>query len=347
VVKGPGGEVASLRCTVDLASRAGEGAARRVGGTVHWVDAARSVPAEVRLYDRLFAVEQPDAEANFVDALNPDSLQVARGARVEPALRDAAPGDRYQFLRQGYFFADPVDSRPGAPVWNRTMTLKDTWAAKAASKPAEPRATRERKPAPGEAAPVRKTRAELRAEARAADPRLMERYTYFMKELGLGQDEADLLTGDPATMAYFEGALRAKAKPATVARWILNDLAGLAGDRVLTALPLPAEAFGRFAALVDAGRLTPAGAKTLLGDLVPNGGDPEARMQALGLEKVEDRGAVEAAIAKVLAAHAPEVARYRAGEKKLFGVLVGAAMKATGGAADAATVRQVLTEKLG
>lgn len=347
VVKGPDGEVASLRCTVDLASRTGEGAARRVPGTLHWVDATRSVPAEVRLYDRLFAVEQPDAEANFLDALNPDSLAVANGARVEPALRDAAPGARYQFLRQGYFYADPIDSKPGAPVWNRTMTLKDTWAAKAAAKSAEPRAARERKPAPGESAAPRKTRAEFRAEARAAEARLMERYTFFMKELGLGHDEADLLTGDPATAAYFEAALAAKAKPATVARWLLNDLAGLAGDRVLTALPLSAAAFGKFAALVDAGRVTTAAAKTLLADLVAHGGDPQARLRALGLEKVEDRGAVEAAIAQVLASHAAEVVRYRAGEKKLFGVLVGAAMKATGGAADAATVRQVLTEKLG
>jgi glutaminyl-tRNA synthetase len=347
VVKGADGAIASLRCTVDLASRAGEGASRRAGGTIHWVDAARSVPAEVRLYDRLFQVEQPDAEASFLDALNPDSLAVASGARVEPALRDAAPGTRYQFLRQGYFFVDPVDSRPGAPAWNRTIGLKDTWAAKAAAKPAEARAAREKKPAPGEPAPPRKTRAEFRAEARAADPRLQARYVFFTKELGLGQDEADLLTGDPATMAYFEAALAAKAKPATVSRWLLNDLAGLAGDRVLAELPLSSAAFGRFAALVDSGRLTATGAKTLLADLVANGGDPDARLAALGLEKVEDRGAVEAAITTVLEQHAAEVARYRAGEKKLFGVLVGAAMKATGGSADAATVRQVLTEKLG
>jgi glutaminyl-tRNA synthetase len=347
VVKGPGGAPTSLRCSVDLASRGGEGGARRVGGTIHWVDAARSAPAEVRLYDRLFKVEQPDAEASFVEALNPDSLAVASGARVEPALREAAPGTWYQFLRQGYFFVDPIDSKPGAPVWNRTMTLKDTWARQAAAKPAAPRATREKKPGPADAAAPRKTRAEFRAEARAADPRLMERYTFFMKDLGLSQDEADLLSGDAATMAYFEAALAAKAKPATVARWLLNDLAGLAGDRVVTTLPLSGGAFGRFAELVDAGRLTAAAAKTLLADLVANGGEPEARLGALGLEKVEDPGAVEAAIAKVLESHAAEVARYRAGEKKLFGVLVGAAMKATGGAADAATVRQVLTKKLG
>jgi glutaminyl-tRNA synthetase len=347
VVRSPSGEASALRCTVDLASRADAG--RRAGGTIHWVEAARAIPAEVRLYDRLFRVEQPDAEPSFLDALNPGSLAVAAGARVEPALRDAAPGSRYQFLRQGYFFADPVDSRPGAPVWNRTITLKDTWAARAQAKPAaEARKPREKKAAPGEApAAPRKTRAEFRAEARAANPALLARHASYLEELGLSRDEADLLTGDPATAAYFDAALGGKAKPATLARWLLNDLTGLAGDRSLDALPFPGAAFGRFAALVDAGRLTPGAAKTLLADLVASGGDPEARLAALGLDKVQDRGAVEAAVAKVLAAQAREVERYRAGEKKLLGVLLGAVMKETQGAADPVLVRKVLQDHLG
>ena len=126
VVKDASGAVEALRCTADLASL--RDGARRAGGTLNWVHATRSLPAEVRLYDRLFAVEQPDAEADFLSALNPDSLVRAAGARIEPALASAEPGTRWQFLRQGYFFADPVDSRPGAPVFNRTLTLRDTWA---------------------------------------------------------------------------------------------------------------------------------------------------------------------------------------------------------------------------
>lgn len=349
VVRGAGGEITALRCTYDPGSRPGEGAARRAGGTINWVHATRSVPAEVRLYERLFRVEQPDAEENFLDALNPASLTVARGARIEPALAGAAPEARYQFLRQGFFFADPVDSRPGAPVWNRTLTLKDAWTARAAAARApEPRKAREQKEAaPVPAASPRKTRPEFRAEARAESPQLLERYRSYVKDLGLSEDEADLLTGDAATATYFDAAVAAGARPATASRWLLNDLAGLAGESALTALPLPGAAFGRFVALVDAGRLTPGAAKTLLADLVASGGDPEARMRGLGLAKLEDRGAVEAAVSRALEAHAAEVARYRAGEKKLFGVLLGAAMRQAQGAADAALVREILMEKLG
>ncbi|HET8540679.1 MAG TPA: glutamine--tRNA ligase/YqeY domain fusion protein [Anaeromyxobacter sp.] len=349
VVRGPGGEVVELRCSHDGASLGDPAASRRASGTIHWVHASRSVPAEVRLYDRLFAVELPDAEPDFLAALNPASLVVAKGARVEPALAGAAPGSRWQFLRQGYFFADPVDSGPGALVFNRTITLKDTWATKAAAaaKPAEERRARERRSAPEAPAPSRKTRAEFRAEERARDPELAKRHALYREHHGLSPDEADLLAGDMGTAGYFDAAVAAKAKPASAARWLLNDLAGLAGDRALDELPLSGASFGRFVALVDAGRLTSAGAKTLLADLVASGGDPEARMKALGLEKVLDRGAVEAAVARALEAKRAEVARYRAGEKKLFAVLVGAAMKEAAGTADAALVRRVLEERLG
>jgi Asp-tRNA(Asn)/Glu-tRNA(Gln) amidotransferase B subunit len=154
------------------------------------------------------------------------------------------------------------------------------------------------------------------------------------------------VAGSPDVTLYFDAALGVSGSPRSAARWLANDLLGLAAGRPLAELPLAPAAFGRFVALVDAGRLTPAGAKALLADLVAGGGEPEARLSALGLEKVDDRGAVDAAVTRALEAHAAEVARYRAGEKKLFGVLVGAAMKAAGGAADAAAIRKALEERL-
>jgi Asp-tRNA(Asn)/Glu-tRNA(Gln) amidotransferase B subunit len=105
--------------------------------------------------------------------------------------------------------------------------------------------------------------------------------------------------------------------------------------------------FGRFVALVDGGRVTAAAGKKLLASLVESGGDPEARMKEMGLERAEDAAAVTGAIARVFAAHDAEVKRYRGGETKLLGVLVGAAMRETQGAADAATVRKLLLEALG
>jgi glutaminyl-tRNA synthetase len=125
------GEVVELRCTVDPTTRGGSSPdGRRVKGTLHWVSAEHSLEAEVRLYDRLFLKEDPlDVEEgdDFTEYLNPESLEMWKGCRVEPSLGGAQPGSRYQFERQGYFCVDP-DSSERALVFNRTVALRDTWA---------------------------------------------------------------------------------------------------------------------------------------------------------------------------------------------------------------------------
>jgi glutaminyl-tRNA synthetase len=131
VVKDASGEVTELHATWDPGSWGGNAPdGRTVRGTLHWVSAAHAAPAEVRLYDRLFSVENPgtDETKSFIDELNPDSFVRVAGAVTEPYLATAAkPGTRVQFERVGYFCMDP-DSKPGAPVWNRTVGLKDSWA---------------------------------------------------------------------------------------------------------------------------------------------------------------------------------------------------------------------------
>ena len=133
VVKDETGEVVELRGTIDPQSRPGmEGANRKVKGTIHWVGAARAVSAEFRIYDRLFSVPDPDDGADgktYKDHLNPDSRRTLRGW-LEPAAADAAPETSFQFERLGYFVADRHDHSPQAPVFNRSVTLRDTWAAK-------------------------------------------------------------------------------------------------------------------------------------------------------------------------------------------------------------------------
>jgi len=128
VVTDPSGTPMELKCTIDTESLNGSTAARRVKGTIHWVSAAHAVDAEVRLYDRLFRSEDPgDSGRDPLADLNTESLTVLTACKVESMLANAAPGTRFQFERQGYFCVDP-DSRDGAPVFNRTVTLKDTWA---------------------------------------------------------------------------------------------------------------------------------------------------------------------------------------------------------------------------
>jgi glutaminyl-tRNA synthetase len=131
VVKNENGQVIEVHCTYDPATRGGNAPdGRKVKATIHWVSAAHAADAEVRIYENLFLKENPSDVAEGEDALdhlNPNSLEVIAGAKLEPSLASAAVGSRYQFERLGYFCVDP-DSKPGKQVFNRSIALKDTWA---------------------------------------------------------------------------------------------------------------------------------------------------------------------------------------------------------------------------
>src|SRR5262245_33618796 len=137
------GEVAEVRATYDPETRSGNAPdGRKVKATIHWVSAEHAIEAEVRLYDTLFTREDPEdvAEgADFTENINPSSLEVLRGCKLEPLLAEAVPGVPIQFERVGYFVADGIDSKPGAPVFNRTVTLKDAWARIEKKQSATPR----------------------------------------------------------------------------------------------------------------------------------------------------------------------------------------------------------------
>jgi glutaminyl-tRNA synthetase len=126
------GDIIEVHCTYDPETKSGSPRANRtVKGTIHWVSAAHAKNAEVRLYDRLFVKPMPDDSkdgSDFRDHINHDSLETLTSCKIEPGLAEALPGSRYQFERLGYFCVDTLDSAPGKPVFNRTVSLRDTWA---------------------------------------------------------------------------------------------------------------------------------------------------------------------------------------------------------------------------
>ncbi len=134
VIKDAGGNLRELLCSYDPQTKGGNAPdGRKVKGTLHWVSAVHGIPAEIRLYDRLYSVDNPTAEAekagkDSLEYINPDSMLSLQNSFIEPSLKDSKPGDRFQFERLGYFCVDLKDSHPDRPVFNRTVTLKDTWA---------------------------------------------------------------------------------------------------------------------------------------------------------------------------------------------------------------------------
>ncbi len=352
VVKDPvSGQVLELRCSYDPATRGGDTPdGRKVKGTIQWVSEPHALPAEVRLYDRLF--DRPDPEEvdegeTLVDHLNPHSLEVVKGAWVEPSVKSDAPDTRYQFERVGYFWRDPVDAGPDKLVFNRIVTLKDTWTKKAERPTASPAAPRTAHAVPARGAAAQSVISDERAGKRRADPTLAARMQAYVREMDLTLEDADVLTGSHGFADFFEAALTALNDPVTVASWMVNDLRGVLEGRALEDLPFEGEALGRLAALVSEGRVSRRAAKDVLAEMASAGGDPVEIVDRLGLEKVSAADELAPIVENVLAAWPDKVAEYRAGKTALIGMFVGEVMKSTGGAADPKATRALLEARLG
>ena len=353
VVRDKAGQLVELHCTHDSESRGGKGTAgRKVKGTIQWVSAAHALTAEIRLYDHLF-LEIPESDSDedeeIVSRINPDSLRILKGAKVEPSISDDSPDTRYQFERTGYFWKDPVDGVGEELVFNRIVSLKDSWSRSAAKSDVKvPRdKSGSEKVMNKPRRPEKPTVNESREAARAVDPQLMARFERYSDDLGLTLEQADLLTTSPEVSDFFEKALAVYDEPAEVAGWLTTDVRGLLGARRLKDLTFDGEGLGQLIALVAADRLSRRAGKDVLARMIDEGGDPDQLMVEMGLEKVSDPSALESVIEEILAAWPEKVIEYQAGKSGLIGMFVGEVMKSTNGAADPKVARELLLEKLG
>ncbi|WP_034385833.1 glutamine--tRNA ligase/YqeY domain fusion protein [Deinococcus sp. YIM 77859] len=332
----------------------------KAAGVIHWVSAEHALPAEFRLYDRLFRVPNPEGDApddiapdfdpermsheneaapvdtSFLRHLNPHSRRVTHGW-VEPSVARDPQDTRYQFERQGYFWRDPVDSREDALVFGRIITLRDTWAKEVQkterqSPAGERRGQRAEKPQPsaggGQVTPLTPEQEDERVRLTA---------------LGVSEGDARTLVRDVGLGAFFAQA-NAGEHAAQVAAWVVNDLApGLrSGESRLSAADLPP-----LAALLAEGQISTRIAKDVLLRAAETGEAPAAIVEREGLRVVTDAEAIERAVQEVLRAHPDKVAAYRGGKTGLLGFFTGQVLRATGGKADPNIVGQKLAEALG
>jgi glutaminyl-tRNA synthetase len=328
-----GDRVVELRCSYDPESAQGKTSdGRKVRGIIHWVSAEHALPAEVRLYDRLFSHPRPDeGEAHFTTHLNPHSLETVSGARIEPSAGTAKTGEHFQFERVGFFCVD-LESKSGALVFNRAVTLRDSWGAPAA----EVVPTPQKKPA----AQVGST-PQKKEPAPAARPSA-EAET-LQKQYDIALDQAERLAQVPAAVVFFTTALRTHADAKAVAPWVVNELLASLKEGPIA---LVGEQLGELVALVEAQTISRRAGKDVLAKMLSEGGSAAQWVDKLGLRQVSDSGAIEKIVADVLAAQSESVARYRQGESKLFGFLVGQVMSASRGQANPKVVSELVKKAL-
>jgi glutaminyl-tRNA synthetase len=354
VVHDDSGAVTELRCSYDPDTRGGLAAeGRQVRGTLHWVSAAHAVPCEIRLYDRLFTAPDPEADddVDFREHLNPRSLDVVQRAWAEASLAGAEPGARFQFERLGYFMTDLVDSRGDALVFNRTVTLRDTWsklssdAEKKASdgRPDRSRSRRETAAAqPAEAAQPREPRtAALRAER---TPELEARRRRY-EAMGIPAEQADILSRDEAVSTLFEQALLASERPLAVAKWMVNEIPRETRESA-DDLAMTGRSLGELVEMVETGQLSGSAGREVLAIMLKDGGAPADIVEQRGLRQVSDEAALSSAVDSVIAANPGKLDEYRGGKRGLLGFFIGQVMTMTGGRANPAVVRDLVQQRL-
>ncbi len=364
VIKDPHtGEVTEVRCTHDPDSRGGRTPdGRKVKGTLHWVSVTHSLPAEVRLYDRLFSKPDPEAvdgQGDFTANLNENSLTILGESRVEPSVAHDSPGSRYQFERTGYFCSDPVDSTPDRLVFNRTVTLRDTWRRISARDEGVAREKAHVDESPDSGTP--KTQGTKKGEspetrtsaasglARSEAPKtqdLLRKIERYSEGLNLSPTDAEIIASNRMLAEFFEEACASYDNPKAIANWVVNDFRREAKGSVFGELKLTGANLGTLVRLVEEGAVTRPVAKEVFAEMVERGGDPESIVREKGLEQLGDAATVEPLVEKVLAENDQKVSEYREGSVGLFDYFVGQVMRESQGRASPAVVKELVQKKL-
>jgi glutaminyl-tRNA synthetase len=345
VIKDPdSGEVVELRCQYDPETLGAAPQGRKVKGTIHWVSARHAVAASVRLYEHLFTVENPCGEADFLASVNGNSLQIVE-AQLEPSLAAAQAGERFQFERQGYFFVDPIDSSACKPVFNRIITLKDSWTKKQGDSGVGVEASAVKQ------APSRQVENKPAASGKPVAPLLtpqqQERADQYRQEYKLGDEEARLIAQDDKLASFFEKALEEHHNPQGIANWIVNELLRTLKETTLEKLPFGPIQLAELVSLVDQGAISGKTAKELFGVLAKEGGSPAAIVDERHWTQISDVGHLSAVVDKLFAAHPNKVEQLKLGNQRLVGFFVGMAMKETDGRANPDMVNELLMTKIG
>ncbi len=329
VVKDENGNIIEIKAKYYPNSKSGEDKSGiKVKSAIQWVEANSAKKIEARLYDRLYKTEMPQG----IEDLNPDSLKVIKNALIEPAAIEEKADVRFQFEREGYFFADPVDYSDEAPVFNRIVPLKDSWAKK--KKPAQPSA--QKKPKKQE-----QSGGEM-AELNEVQKTLFKGY---LKQ-GLSKQIANIFARDEVLANYYKEACKAYDGAVTVANIVANEVARELKDKDLSQLKFAPKDIAKLAQMLDSGKISSKIAKEVFEIMSQSGEDPEQIVKERGLEQISNPEEIMPIIQEIIEKNPENAAKYKAGNSKLFGFFVGQVLKATQGKANPKLVNELLKDKL-
>ncbi len=332
VIKDASGNIVEIKAEYNPNSKSGSDTSGiKVKSAIQWVDAVRAKKIEVRLYDRLYKNEAPEG----LEDLNPNSLTIIKDALIEPAVITDKADVRFQFEREGYFYADPIDYRDENPVFNKIVGLKDSWAKKTKTedKPVEKVVVKQE---------VKKEAVVgVEQEMSESQKALFEKYT---NNLGLNNEVSNILARDEELSKFYEEALAELNSPITIANIVANDVAKelKQSDK----LKFNAKQIAQLVKMIDEEIISNKIAKQVFEEMVKTGENPSKIVEDKGLVQITDVNIILPIIDEIIAKNPDNVAKYKAGNDKLFGFFVGQVLKATDGKANPKVVNDLVMEKL-
>jgi len=329
VIKDANGNITEIKAEYYPESKSGSDTSGiKVKSAIQWVSAKEAKTVEVRLYDRLFKDEAPEG----VEDINPDSLQVIKNALVEPAVITEKPDERFQFERQGYFYADPIDYTDEKPVFNKIVGLKDSWAKKKKTTQSAPKPQAKKVQVDGEVAPMSQEQ-----------QRLFDKYT---GEFGLNSEVANTLARDEHLSSFYEESLSVLNSPVALANIVANEVTRELKEKQSDELKFNAAQIAELVKMIDDETISSKIAKQVFEEMAKSGENPTQIVEAKGLVQISDPSIILPIIDEIIAKNPDNVAKFKAGNTKLLGFFVGQVLKTTGGKANPKVVNELVAEKL-
>jgi len=329
VVKDASGKIVEIKAEYSPESKSGEDTSGiKVKSAIQWVEAKTAKSVEVRVYDRLFKTEAPEG----VEDINPDSLKVIKNALIEPAVITDKPDVRFQFEREGYFYADPIDYTDAAPVFNKIVALKESSAKK--------------KKAPKQTTKSEPKKVQIDGEVVAMsdeEQALFDKYTNVLK---LNSEVANTLARDVKLSSFYEEALETLNSPVAIANIVTNDVARELKQKEIDELKFSAKDIAELVKMVDDELISSKIAKQVFEEMNKSGANPTQIVESKGLVQISDPAVISPMIDEVIAKYPDNVEKFKAGNTKLLGFFVGQVLKATKGKGNPKVVNELVAEKL-
>jgi len=329
-IRDKNGDIIEIRAEYYPNSKSGEDSSGiKVKSAIQWVEAKSAREVEVRLYDRLFQTESPQG----VEDINPNSLKVIKNALIEPAVITEKPDIRFQFEREGYFYTDPIDYSDERPIFNKIVSLKDSWAKKSKKRDIKDRPKQKVK------------RVQIDGEVTPMTPEQQKLFDRYFKELKLNSEVANTLARDRTLSNFFHEALEGFKSPVTIANIVTNEVAReLKGGSKLKFTP---KDIAQLAKMLDEEMISTKIAKQVYEEMAKSGQNPIDIVEERGLKQISDPNILLPIIDEVISKNPQNVEKYKNGNRKLFGFFVGQVLKATKGRGNPRIVNRLIKNLLG